>query len=81
MIVLVTPFAALAERAVAHDPGIAADHAADRAAVVPLLAALLAGEPLTPAEGGAVVLEALQGWRARSVVAQSCLGDAGRRVG
>jgi hypothetical protein len=43
-----------------HNPG-GARHAAHGSPVVPLLAALLAGEPLTQDERGAMVLEVLRG--------------------
>jgi hypothetical protein len=59
----VDPLAAVAERRSAIAQTLAAERAAERAAVVPLLAALLAGEPLTRDERGAVVLEVLRGWR------------------
>lgn len=60
----VDPLAAAKARAAEIRRAESAQRAADRAAVVPLLAALLAGEPLTAEERGAVVLEVLRGWRA-----------------
>lgn len=54
----------LTRRALAGDAFIP-ERAAQRAAVVPLLAALLAGEELTAEERGAVVDEVLRGWRLR----------------
>jgi hypothetical protein len=61
---LVDPLAAMKARAAALRRVEAAERAADRAAVAPLLAALLAGEQLTAEERGAVVDEVLRGWRA-----------------
>jgi hypothetical protein len=60
----VSPLAAVIARAAALGSTLTAERAAERAAVVPLLAALLAGEPLTREDGGAVVLKVLRGWRA-----------------
>lgn len=60
----VHPLAAVAERLAELRSAEAAERAAGRAAVVPILAALLAGEPLSPTERGAILLEVLRGWRA-----------------
>ena len=60
----VSPLAAIARRGAELCRTLAAERAAERSAVVPPLAALLAGEPLPQDERWTVALEVLRGWRA-----------------
>jgi hypothetical protein len=57
----VSRLAAVAEQLAELRRAEAAERAAERAAVVPLLAALLAGEELTQDERAGLVLEVLRG--------------------
>lgn len=60
----VSPIVAPLTRRALADGAAAPERGPQRVAVVPLLAALLAGEPLTREERGVLKLEVLRGWRA-----------------